>query len=40
MLLGDHFLSHTLVTMFLSWIIILIIVKIIKGKEFEKSTKI
>lgn len=40
MLLGDHFLSHTLVTMILSWLTILIIVKILKGKELEKPTKI
>lgn len=29
MLLGDHFLSHTIVTMLLSWLLILIVVKIV-----------
>ena len=27
MFIGDHFFSHTLITMFLAWLIILIIVK-------------
>ena len=40
MLIGDHFLSHTIVTMLLAWIIILILVKIFQRKEIEKSTKI
>ena len=29
MLIGDHFFSHTLITMLLSWLIILVIVKLI-----------
>ena len=43
MLLGDHFLSHTIITMILAWIIILTIVKLTQLKEkekLEKSTKI
>jgi len=43
MIIGDHFLSHTIITMVLSWLLILIIVKIVnnfKRTEFEKSTKI
>ncbi|MGD9623522.1 MAG: phosphatase PAP2 family protein [Arcobacter sp.] len=43
MLLGDHFLSHTIITMLLAWIIILIIVKFISFKQrqiLEKPTKI
>ena len=43
MLLGDHFLSHTIITMVLSWLIILLIVKLTEKFErynFEKSTKI
>lgn len=43
MLLGDHFLSHTIITMILTWIIILTIVKLTQLKEkekLEKSTKI
>ncbi len=33
MILGDHFLSHTVVTMVLSWLLILIIVKIVYYKD-------
>lgn len=43
MLLGDHFLSHTLITMILAWLIILLIVKFMEKFErskFAKSTKI
>jgi membrane-associated PAP2 superfamily phosphatase len=43
MLLGDHFLSHSIITMLMAWLIILIIVKSTqfkKGKKLEKSTKI
>jgi len=45
MLLGDHFLSHTIITMLIAWIIILLIKKLLdkiyKQKEtLEKSTKI
>ncbi len=38
MLLGDHYLSHTIVTMLLSWLLILIVVKIVyrKDKLLEK----
>lgn len=43
MFVGDHFLSHTIITMVLSWLLILLIVKIIEKFErykLEKSTKI
>ena len=30
MLIGDHFLSHTLITMIIAWLIVLIIAKILK----------
>jgi membrane-associated PAP2 superfamily phosphatase len=43
MLLGDHFLSHTIITMIMAWLIILIIVKFTQFKqkdEIEKSTQI
>ncbi len=43
MLLGDHFLSHTIITMLLTWLIILLIVKFTQFNQkasFEKSTKI
>ena len=33
MLLGDHFLSHTLITMLIAWLIILIIVKLTQFKQ-------
>ena len=39
MLLGDHFLSHTIITMILAWIIILTIVKLTQLKEKEKLEK-
>ncbi|MCT7444516.1 phosphatase PAP2 family protein [Aliarcobacter cryaerophilus] len=39
-IIGDHFLSHTLVTMILAWLVILIIHKLIIKENFEKSTKI
>ncbi|HIP14233.1 MAG TPA: PAP2 family protein, partial [Sulfurimonas autotrophica] len=29
MIIGDHFFSHTLITMILAWFIILLIVKIV-----------
>ena len=32
MLLGDHFLSHTIITMLIAWLIILIIVKFVQNK--------
>ncbi|SFV54930.1 PAP2 family protein [hydrothermal vent metagenome] len=31
MMIGDHFLSHTLITMVLAWLIILIIAKIVNS---------
>lgn len=37
MLIGDHFLSHTIITMLIAWIEILIIVKFTQGKNIEKS---
>ena len=43
MLLGDHFLSHTIITMLLAWLIILLIVKFTQFKQkvtLEKPTKI
>ncbi len=43
MILGDHFLSHTIITMIMAWLIILIIVKCIQFKQrsnIEKSTEI
>lgn len=43
MFVGDHFLSHTIVAMVLSWLLILLIVKFVDKFErykFEKSTKI
>jgi len=33
MLIGDHFLSHTIITMLIAWLIILMIVKIVHYKE-------
>jgi len=36
MFIGDHFLSHTLITMIIAWLIILMIVKIVHYKEFTK----
>lgn len=33
MLIGDHFLSHTIITMILSWLIILIVSKVINKKS-------
>ena len=35
MLIGDHFLSHTVITMVLAWLIILIIARFVIGKEIE-----
>ena len=29
MIIGDHFFSHTLITMIISWLIILIIVRVV-----------
>ena len=36
MLLGDHFLSHTIITMIMAWLIILIIVKSMQFKQRQK----
>lgn len=37
MLVGDHFLSHTLITMILAWLLILIIVKLVnKIPKYQK----
>jgi membrane-associated PAP2 superfamily phosphatase len=40
MLIGDHFSSHTIITMLLAWLIILIIAKIVQRKELEKPAQI
>lgn len=37
MLLGDHFLSHTIITMIMSWLIILLIVKFTQSKQRQKT---
>lgn len=37
MLIGDHFLSHTIITMLIAWCEILLISKSIQGKDIEKS---
>ncbi len=34
MMIGDHYLSHTIVTMLLAWLIIIIIAKILKSNDF------
>lgn len=36
MLLGDHFLSHTIITMIMAWLIILIIVKLMQFKQRQE----
>ena len=36
MLIGDHFLSHTIITMLIAWLLVLIIYKIINSIEKEK----
>ena len=33
-LIGDHFLSHTVVTMLLAWLIILTIVGLVRSKKY------
>ncbi|WP_321315190.1 phosphatase PAP2 family protein [Halarcobacter sp.] len=38
MAIGDHFLSHTIITMLIAWLEILLIAKFTKRKFFEKST--
>ena len=37
MLLGDHFLSHIIITMMMAWIIILIIVKFTQFKQRQET---
>ena len=37
MLLGDHFLSHTIITMMMAWLIILIIVKFTQFKQRQET---
>ena len=37
MLLGDHFLSHTIITMIMAWLIILIIVKFTQFKQRQET---
>ncbi|WP_320033730.1 phosphatase PAP2 family protein [Halarcobacter sp.] len=37
MIIGDHFLSHTIITMLIAWLEILLIAKFIKRNFFEKS---
>jgi len=34
MMIGDHYLSHTIVTMLLAWLIIIIIAKLLKSSDF------
>jgi len=36
MLIGDHFVSHTIITMLIAWLLVLIIYKIITSIEKEK----
>lgn len=36
MIIGDHFLSHTVITMILAWLIILIIAKVVYSPKWEK----
>ena len=36
MLLGDHFLSHSIITMIMAWLIILIIVKLTQFKQRQE----
>ena len=36
MMIGDHFLSHTIITMLLAWLIVLIIASLLKEKEKPK----
>lgn len=35
MIIGDHFFSHTFITMILAWLIILIIARVVKVEEVE-----
>ena len=37
MLLGDHFLSHSIITMIMAWLIILIIVKSTQFKKRQET---
>ena len=36
MMIGDHYLSHTIVTMLLAWLIIIIIAKLLNSNDFTK----
>ena len=36
-LVGDHFVSHTIITMLSAWLIILLIVRFIESKEKYKT---
>ena len=36
MMIGDHYLSHTIVTMLLAWLIIIIIARLLKSSDFTK----
>ena len=36
MIIGDHFLSHTVITMILAWLIILIIARATKVEEVKE----
>ena len=35
-LIGDHFLSHTIITMMIAWLVILLITKFIKNLTKEE----
>lgn len=36
MMIGDHYLSHTIVTMLLAWLIILVIARVVKPEDFTQ----
>ena len=36
MMIGDHYLSHTIVTMLLAWLLIIIIARLLKSSDFTK----
>jgi membrane-associated PAP2 superfamily phosphatase len=40
MLIGDHFLSHTIVTMLLSWLIILMVAKFVRNTRDETAEQV
>ncbi|KAB7881964.1 PAP2 family protein, partial [Poseidonibacter ostreae] len=35
MLIGDHFLSHTIITMLIAWLLVLIIYKVTTAKDIR-----